>query len=259
MGTKKESGEPSLWRRLWHRCRPFYLLWPQPSRSGRGSPLNYGHTTAFWRQGRPCAKEGGFLLMPLSALLLLFLTLMFGSLKVILKSQQRDALQSRLDLCAVQLATRRERLLERLTLWNLGLETTIYGIYVARGIRIAGPIGAIAGGASETMLLQLNHSLALAQKGALTTGIAMETINTRCNPTHFSDEPAFCVVSPPLSHSLRREATLFPDLEGPMVHRNTTTELVRMSCRAGRSLKSTLSVQGDTRLRKTGFTDVYLE
>ena len=202
--------------------------------------------------------ERGYLLAAALPLLLTLLLGLAGFLKLAARAQAAVALQARLDVCAVKLATHRGRSLARLAEANGVLRLTVVGIYAARGAKAAGPVGAVLGGASEAVLLRMNQGLGLFQAAELARASAAEAALLPCRPGRWSREPAACLATPPLATALRREPTLFPAVSGPLVHRERQGSLARVRCRGGRK-KTTLDLHGSRDLRNTDFNDEYTE
>lgn len=252
--------------------KPYWLFSPAfplrlfaRSASGGACKKICKHTSASCKHGESCAcRQEGFLLLLLVPLLGLFSLFFAGSLDSILRAQERDALQARVDVCAVRLALARERLLDRLASWNQALLLTVTGIYVARGIRVVGgPVGAGIGGTAEAALLKLNHSLARLQEAALVAATLQEAHGVSCAQNDFSRGLAICKLSPGARGSVRRKKTLFPDVQGALTHRKPSAALALISCtgypRRGAALRTRLQIQGDPALTKTGFRDSYAE
>ncbi len=169
-------------------------------------------------------------------------------------SQNRIALQSRLDICTQQLTKNRRDILETLVATNTGLEKTIWGIYAARGVQVFGPIGKAVGKAGETVLLQMNRSLALYQETRLTLSRVRELTLRRCAPTPYSDEGSLCRVEVPLQP--RRAKTLFPDVQGLLTLPTPSRKIGRFSCQA-RGMETVMALQGNPSLRDARFIDTY--
>ncbi|HEY8280053.1 MAG TPA: hypothetical protein VIH99_10535 [Bdellovibrionota bacterium] len=248
-------------RRCSASCPPrLSRLWLR-SFSGEASSSGWPSTTLSLRRERrgALAGEAGFFLPLLASLLLLLLVLLLGGLRIAASSQAAMALQSRLDVCAVRLAEGRKRLLEQLVRSNRALELTVVGVYASRGVKLAGPIGAVVGGLSEAALLQANRGLAFFQTGAIQWTRSREATILRCPSSPFSASEAFCLTLPELGSAFRRERTLFPDVAGALTSSVRTPGLARILCRGGRRLRTTVVVRGDSRLRNGGFRDEVVE
>lgn len=213
-----------------------------------------------WRStGSSSGSEKGFLLVAALPLLLALLLGLAGFLRLAASAQAAVALQARLDVCAVRLAASRERALSRLARANGVLRLTVTGIYAARGLKAAGPVGAVLGGASEAVLLRMNQGLGLFQAAELTRASAAELALLPCRADRWSTEPAACLASPALATALRRERTLFPDVTGVLVHREQNgRSLARFRCRGG-TKKTTLELLGSRDLSDTDYRDEYTE
>jgi hypothetical protein len=154
-------------------------------------------------------SQAGFLLVFLLPLLLLLGAFFLGSLKAALHAQARVALQSRLDICAVELSEGRQTVLARLTKTNAALRLNVKAIYVARAAKNAGPYGMAAGSAAEAVLLPINRALALLEDGLLFAAQAKELASLRCRPDLYSSSSAFCAATPPIASAVSRENTLY--------------------------------------------------
>ncbi|MGZ3707200.1 MAG: hypothetical protein ACXWSF_17285 [Bdellovibrionota bacterium] len=188
-------------------------------------------------------------------LLLLLCAFFLGACRCTAQAQARAALQSRLDVCAVELAVAREQLFSRLARGNRALEITVEGIYAARAAAVAAPGAAVV---AERALLFANHSIALAQDALVAKGTATEFLAMRCRGSNFSRELAWCAASPPLRSALVREETLFPDVSGPLSHPLTARrDLAAIRCASAHGLATNLEIRGDPRLREEGFNDAY--
>lgn len=188
-------------------------------------------------------------------LLLLACALVMGSHRIVVASQQRIAMQSRLDICALSLLKKREALARSLVSGNQVIRATSVAIYFARGIRIfAGPVGQVVGGVGEQALLRVNQTAARWQDLQLMRYQAMELAGLRCGNTPYSRGPAFCLITPSLVSATKREKAMMPDIAGPRVF--LKKPLARADCR-GRGARTTLRLDGDTTLTRANFSDRY--
>jgi hypothetical protein len=248
----------SRWKHSWPFRRPFSWAPVLGFSSGVASRPGCTSTANSSARAKACgAGCRGFLLVSAAPLLLLLLIGLAGLLKVARAAQAEVALQARLDVCAVRLALARAAILSRLTRANQGLRLTALGIYAARGAKAAGPVGAVLGGASEMVLLRMNHSLALYQEGERMRASAVELTGLACSAGRYSREPAWCLAQPSLAAALRREQALFPDVKGPLVHREGGRRLARFHCAGGRRLTG-IELSGTSDLSKNDFSDHYV-
>jgi hypothetical protein len=165
------------------------------------------------------------------------------------------ALQSRLDLCALAMLKKREKLAGRLVWTNRTLEATALGIYASRGLSVlGGPIAAWAGAVGEKALLQLNHAAAHWQDADVLLTAAGELASVPCAHTPFSRKPALCQATPRLKSALQRSPTLFPDVKGPL--RFLSAPLGRFECRS-KNMATRLRLEGDPHLKQERFSDAY--
>lgn len=240
------------------RLKPYYppsvfslSCSPPPSRSGAGSISDWRSTAAL-----PCTgKNSGFLLLFLLPLLLLACGLLVGSHKIITASQQRIAMQSRLDICALSLIKKRQRLAHSLATGNQVIRASSTAIYFARGIRIfSGTVGQVLGGLSEQALLRLNQAAARLQDLELARYQAMELAGLHCGSTPYSKGSAFCLMLPALASATKREPALMPDVYGPRVF--LRTPLARADCR-GKGARTVMRLEGDPLLTQPKFSDRY--
>lgn len=252
----------SPWKPFYASFPPGPWAWRPPSCYGRGFRCALRNTPASEMREASSSGfrriEGGFLLVALAPVVLLMVMFLLGSLKLAALSQEKAALQSRLDLCAVRLAATRERLFQRLARTNQALKVTVLGIYAARAARLGGPIAAAAGAAGELALLRANHALALLQSGYMTAASATETRDLSCRASPYSEGPAFCQASPSLLSALERERTLYHDVRGHLVHRRKGRLLAEIRCRGAKGLSTALQVRGDPELAAGGFHDIYV-
>ena len=195
--------------------------------SGRAKP---------WRN-----EEGAFLVF-------------LGSVKLVLHSQSKVALQSRLDICAVKRATAREQLYRSIARSNFYLQGTVYGIYAARGLRLL-PGANIFAAVGEQALLAANRAISAWQELQIVSTQAGELAGIRCAPTPFSKEPAFCTTSPGLRGVLRRKKPFFPDIKG--VYASPLKKLGRVNCLASLKMRTALEIRGDPELWQTNYDDTY--
>lgn len=203
--------------------------------------------------------ERGYLLLFLCPLLLLALLFLAGTVEIISRTQRKVALQSRLDICAVELAVGRKKLFEHLASTNDWLRITGTGIAMARGAMIlGGPAGVLFGKMGEQALLLANRATALEQDLQIHATRAKELLRVRCRATNFSRESAFCVATPSLVSALRRNATLFFDVKGAMEFRSVKTELTKVNCRT-LSLRTEIRLTGDPTLTKGEFREAYTQ
>jgi hypothetical protein len=208
------------------------------------------------RPGRHC--ERGFLLLFLLPCLLLAFALLAGTIKVVNASQQRIAMQSRLDICAVRLLEIRRSAAKEFVRTNSILRSTALAIAMARGaILLGGPAGALLGKAGEAALLRLNQATAQWQEARVWFFQARELSLHRCSPTPFSRKEALCQVSPSLKEGLKRSPSLFPDVRGPLQF--LKGPLARVRCQSFTLLRTTLVLEGDPSLTTGNFADHYEE
>lgn len=223
---------------------------------GRGSRDASGSIPGSSGPAAPSRGERGFLLVFLAPLLVLLAAFFLGTLEVTAASQARVALQSRLDVCAVKLAVRREKLFARLTKLNATIDLTVAGITAARAALLV-PGAGEAAVATEEALLRANEALTRAEDAAVALAAAAEAVDTSCARSTFSSAPAACVASPPLPGAFERRATPFPDVGGSLRFREKGPELSRLRCFGNRALTE-LAVRGDPGLARGGFGDEYL-
>jgi hypothetical protein len=170
-------------------------------------------------------------------------------------SQQRIAMQSRLDICALSLIKKRERLAKSLAEGNQVIRTTALGIYSLRGLRIlTGPLGQVLAGIGEQALLRMNQLAARWQDLQLSRYQAMEILGLRCQATPYSGGPAICLMAPALASATKREPALMPDVSGPRVF--LRAPLARADCR-GKGARTILRLDGDPTLTRAEFSDRY--
>jgi hypothetical protein len=164
-------------------------------------------------------------------------------------------MQARLDICALRLIKKRERLARSLLAGNQVIRTTAAALYMVRGLRLlTGPLGQVAAAMGERALLQANQAAARWQALGLLRYQAAELAGTRCAPTPFSREPALCLLTPPLASSTKRERALMPDVSGPLVF--LREPLARADCR-GKGARTIMSLHGDRTLTQAKFSDRY--
>ncbi|MGZ3696065.1 MAG: hypothetical protein ACXWQO_18585 [Bdellovibrionota bacterium] len=198
--------------------------------------------------------EAGYLILFLCPLLLLALLFLVGSLKVIRHTLQEVALQSRLDVCAVDLAVGRKKLMESLVSTNRWVELTADGVAVARGVMlILPPLGAMG----EEALLAANKLAALEQDAEIAWATAKEIKRLKCAANSFSNQNAFCVATPPLPTAFKRREKLFEDVSGGFELKNPKSELSRIRCMA-LSRRTELSLTGDPALKQRKFNEKYI-
>lgn len=203
--------------------------------------------------------EKGFLLVFLCPLLLVGLLFLAGSVEVIRRSQAKVALQSRLDVCAVELAVGRQKLFRSLTSTNRWMRITATGIAMARGaMLLTGPVGAMLSGMGMRAMMLLNRALALEQQIEIAAATGKEALRLICRSNQFSREMASCWASPPLLSHLIREKTLFPDVNGPIVFRKSGRDLSLVRCMA-LSARTEIRIEGDPTLTKKGWEESYAQ
>lgn len=195
----------------------------------------------------------------MAALLLLFLllTTFLGTAALVRRMQDRIAMQSRLDICAVSLLQKRKNLFHEIAELNRFIRLTVYGVSVARGLTVVtGPVGRVFGGLSEKALVQLNRTLAQTQDARVALAVAVESMNAVCPSTAYSKGPAFCRAGPSLAGSFVRERTIFPDLRGAKRLKSSASRVSHVECRGGRML-TRIRLEGDPTLEKGSFQDRY--
>jgi hypothetical protein len=207
----------------------------------------------------PSSCERGFLLVFLCPLLLVALIALIGSVQVINLTLKKVALQSRLDICAVELAVTRKELFASITSSNRWLRITAKGIAIARGAMIfGGPAAALLGSMGERALLLANKGAFLAQGAKLAFATAKEMSRLKCKATSFSNEAAFCAASPTLLTAFEREETVFPDVKGGLVLKSGTQKLSTILCQGWRA-RTEISLEGDDSLTEKNFAENYLQ
>ncbi len=170
-------------------------------------------------------------------------------------SQQRIAMQSRLDICAVRYLHIRKHFAENLITSNRMIRLTALALYMAKGLSALGGVaGKLLGSLGEAGLKKINHGSAHWQNTQLALYQTKELVAARCAPTPFSKDPAFCQPNSFLKQALQREKALLPDVYGPLVFR--TSPLLRVTC-TGKKQQTRLSLDGDTQLFKNSFSDFY--
>lgn len=175
-------------------------------------------------------KEG-FLFTAILPLLLLALLALGGTLRVVKLSQQRIAMQSRLDICAAKLVEARlktERVIENT---NPTLEASYWAVAAARGLVVIGPVVGSLAALGQKALVQLNRSLAVAQESALAAGKLQELRLSLCSPTPFSREAVFCEMHPQLEKLHRRKTSVFGDLRRSLETLGKETGVARCQAR----------------------------
>lgn len=237
---------------------PAFVFWPYaPSAdlpSGAASAIGSKKTKNSLPKGARSA-ERGFLLLLLLPTLLLALAFLAGTVKVIQFSQQRIAMQSRLDLCALRLVQARRELAVSLVAQNRVIRTTALGIAMARGLSIlGGPAGKLLGTLGEAGLLRANQAAAAWQEAKVAHLQAKELLLLRCAPTPYSQKLAACWAQPSIRQALRRAPALFPDVKGAMEF--VAAPLGRARCEGGK-LSTKMRLEGDQKLIHANFTDAY--
>jgi hypothetical protein len=230
---------------------------PAPCSPGASSGA-CANTRLSGEAGKLSGGEAGFLLVFLLPFLLLLSVSLAASLKVAWSSQGKIALQSRLDVCALRMAMARKQTLQKLVRTNQALALTVTGIYLARGVKIAGPVGAAVGSVSEAAMLRMNSVLATAQESLIAVATGKELAHMRCDQSFYSKEEAHCWPFPPIKTALRRESTLFPDVRGTLTHQKKGEELALFRCQRGRNAAA-IELRGDSRLMKENLEDAYAE
>jgi hypothetical protein len=232
------------------RVGPWFGAWTGGSgTTGTSSPheANYGK------------EEGGFLLLFLLPLLTLMGLCVAGTVRVAWQTQNRVAMQSRLDICSLGLLQERERAYQSVARGNRTLDLSATGIYALRAGRIlSGPIGALVGTLGEQGLLRLNHATALWQETTLAISQARELRWFRCAPSSFSRGFAACAAGSTSRGSLVREPSLFPDVKGALVARSPGRALAHFTCRGGRLVTKRV-LHGDPKLRSLEMSDYYAQ
>ncbi len=246
------------WKRSWFSLWPFSSFAALPICFGAAWTAGLSSTKPFSGHGRSWRSDEGFLLVSALPLLLLFFLALAGTVKIGLSEQAAVALQSRLDQCAVRLAVSRKRTLAQLAKANGPLRLTVLGIYAARGVKLAGPIGAAFGTLSEAALLQANRALGLFQDGLIAKASAEEAAKLLCPANRFSREPVVCLSNPPLPLAFFRESALFPDIRGGLMHRRRETALATIRCWK-KSFRTTIELRGPARLDHGHFLDAYVD
>lgn len=171
--------------------------------------------------------------------------------------QYKIAAQSRLDICAVKIIQSRKNTLKTLTNSNQVIRTTVIGIYIARGLQIAGGVaGKILGTVGEKALIQMNQSAALYQNTILIKETIQEFNNGNCSPTPYSKEPSFCVFRP-LQSQLIREKARFPDIQGALIFRAKEKTLLHVNCFLGLKISTKMQIRGDPFLKANQFQEIY--
>lgn len=200
-------------------------------------------------------RDSGFLLLFLLPLLLLACVFLMGSYRIVTASQQRIAMQARLDICALSLIKKREALARSLTSGNQVIRITAIGIYAARGVRLlTGPIGQVLAGIGEQALLRANQLAARWQDLQLARYQALELAGLRCAATPYSSGPALCLITPALASATKREPALMPDVMGPKIF--LRPPLARADCR-GKGARAFIRLDGDLSLTRAEFSDRY--
>ena len=222
-----------------------------PSRGASGKEQRNGGTSL--KNG----KDSGFALVFLCLLLTLAFLTLAGTVLVVRLSQEKVALQSRLDICTLRITLARKAFLEQIGRTNQMITVTKYGIYAARGAMVlTGPVGAVVAGTSEKILLQTNKALATAQDLHAKLTSAKELAGSYCPASPFSKSLVLCTLEPNLAKSLFRASTLFPDVKGELQMKGSS--LGRFRC-AGKGLRTAMILKGNQELNGTQIKDEYEE
>lgn len=192
-------------------------------------------------------------------LLAVFLLCFLGGIRLTVLAQNRVALQSRLDICAIERAVKRKNALQRIVELNQALDKSAKAIYAARAAVLTG-VGAAAGAAALPALLAVNQTAHRAQQALVYALTAKEAAASLCQPTQHSAERAGCLVTPLLASALAEKHALFPDVsEGVWQKAHSGEELAAVRCQALKRLKTKIVVLGQSGLLDHQFRDRYEE
>lgn len=178
-----------------------------------------------------------------------------ASLKLILSAQKVVATKARLDICAVRLATSRERFLREISTTNEYVKVSVYTVYAARAAVV------LSGGAllaAERLAVQANQIASLWQEGQTVLQQGREATLFNCEKTPFSDQRILCYANPPiLKQGLQRTRALFPDIKD--VYEWKRKNLGWVECRLvdKPTVSTRLKLNGDLRLKADDYSDVY--
>jgi hypothetical protein len=206
--------------------------------------------------GRLSSQSGSFLVLLLA--LVALGSIFFGaSLRLILSSQKLIATKARLDICAVRLATSRERFLRNVTATNDYVYTSLITTYIARGLMfvpVVGPAAAIGQRGSAVA----NKSFARGQEAMILKQQGEEALLMKCEKTPFSEQAIFCSLSQPiLKTAMKRGKALFPDLYQRYEWKKKDLGTVSCYLAANPTLRTKLRLKGDPQLKIDNYTDAY--
>lgn len=230
---------------MWRRCLPYpwRLSWWESSRPPFPSGLRpgFGSTIDF-------SKSGGFLFTAVFPLLLLALLALGGTLRVVKLSQQRIAMQSRLDICAAKLVEARLNTVRKIEKTNPALEASYWAVAAARGLMVAGPVVGSFAALGQKALVQLNRGLYLAQESARAAGRMQELRLSLCAATPFSRDPVLCELRPTLENLYRRKSSAFGDVKRSLETQGTEKGLARCQARNLLSEQKISTFAGENRV-----------
>ena len=203
-------------------------------------------------------EQGSILLFFIPWILLLFF-LVLGVFYVGTHVQNAIALESRLDICALQTIHSRMRLFQSLSESNAVLHKIQITIDAIRGTKVIPIVGELST-LGEPALLELAKLIKLAQDQQIIEETIKEGSQLNCRKNKYSAERAACLFAPITHAQLHRETTLFPDVPGRISLLNTQQSLAVIRCQSLFSTKlyqSSIALLGDPKLFERNFTYVY--
>ncbi len=203
-------------------------------------------------------EQGSILLFFIPWILLLFL-LVLGLFYIGTHVQNAIALESRLDICALQTIHSRMRLFQSLSESNAMLHKIQITIDAIRGTKVIPIIGELST-LGEPALLSLAKLIKLAQEQKIIEETIKESSQLICRKNKFSAENATCLFTPITLAQLYRESTLFPDVPGRISLLNAQQILAVIRCQSMFSSKlyqSSIALLGDPKLFERNFTYAY--
>lgn len=202
-------------------------------------------------------NQSGSFLVTLLALVFLASIFFIGSLKLILSAQKRVAIKSRLDICAVSLATSRETFLRDMAISNQYVTISVTAVYIARGLMLV-PWTAPAAAIGANVAKVANRGMTAWQDGKILAQEAIEKFRMKCPATPFSDELIGCALSKPfIRPSIKRTSAFFPDIKNVYEWRNQDLGFVTCTVLTDPLTYTTLDLRGDPTLTIDDYTDAY--
>jgi hypothetical protein len=181
----------------------------------------------------------GFVTVSLLLFVPLIILTLAASVSLALRSQERLALQFRLDTCAIEVMDQRIQQITQLEQSNSLMQPLRLVVYAARGTKVVSAGASTIGEAAALIALR---TIARGQEALILKARAQELWQRNCRTNKFSAQLAVCqfAVTPAPS----RKPALFPDVPGDINLERVKIFSVSCADWVGKNMRTNLILKG---------------